>query len=67
MRVTSHGPHPPSHITLAEPWATPANGCGARTWAQGGTTVMLLGVAWLLSPALGTGTVLWLGTLAMVP
>ena len=39
----------------------------AVTWALVGCTVVLLGVAWFLSEIFGSGTVLWLGILAMVP
>ncbi len=70
MRVTSHAPQPSPHTALADPWAgpaAPAGTGGALSWSLVAATAVLLGVAWFLSSVFGTGTVLWLGALAMVP
>lgn len=68
MRVTSHAPQPSPHGSPADPWSAPAPATGrSLTWALVAATALLLVVAWFLSSVFGTGTVLWLGALAMVP
>lgn len=59
--------------TLSAPRLAPASAGAKQRAGLGvilallGCTVVLLGVTWFLSDAFGSGTLLWLGILAMVP
>ncbi|MBV1778429.1 PrsW family intramembrane metalloprotease [Paeniglutamicibacter sp. ABSL32-1] len=73
MRVTSQPPQPSPNTAPLDPWTGgaapgPASRTGGIvTLALVLCTAVLLGVAWFLSGVFGSGTVLWLGALAMVP
>lgn len=79
MSVTSHPMQPSPEPNPRDPWTGATGTPGARAIAPSRRigagvlvalllcTLLLLGVAFFLSDVFGSGTVLWLGALAMVP